>query len=168
MTPFHDALRFGGFVLAHAAWIASELNAGELICPIGVIENGDSREIIPFEAATQAEAMQAGINTMYGYIGAVDRWAFAREALWSTGGSGSPKRDVLLVSAWSRGLDEPIILQQCFHPNSSGSFSLFDRVMIAVHEVECTGELHGKILPMVEHGISQHPQAHQWHIWKRE
>jgi len=54
MVPLEEALRFGGFVMAHSAWIASDLEKGELVCPIAVITKGDSRKVIPFEAATQA------------------------------------------------------------------------------------------------------------------
>lgn len=101
-------------MLAHAAWIASDLPAGELFCPIAVVEIGDSREVIPFEAVTQEEAIRLDKQKVAELTGAVDRWAFAREGLWSRLSSDTPKLDVLSVTAWSNGLDEPLILQQCF------------------------------------------------------
>jgi len=53
MSPLDDALRFAGFALAHAAWVISDLESGELLCPIGVVERGDTREVVPFEAESQ-------------------------------------------------------------------------------------------------------------------
>jgi hypothetical protein len=81
MSPFDDALRFGGFVLVHAAWIASDLPPGKLVCPIAVVEKGDSREVIPFEATSQEEAIRLGKQKVAELTETVDRWAFAREGL---------------------------------------------------------------------------------------
>jgi hypothetical protein len=166
MAPLEDALRFGGFVLTHTVWIASDLKAGELVCPIGVIEIGDSREVIPFEATSQEEAIRLGKQKMNELTGSVDRWAFAREGLWSILGSDSPKLDVLTVSAWSSGLDEPIILQQCFSPSSKGAFSLLKPAMILVHGVACSKQIQSKLWPIVFQGISQHPQGGNWSRWQ--
>ena len=60
MIPLQDALRFGGFALVHAAWIASDLHDDELVCPIVMHERGDSREVLPCEASTQQEAIELG------------------------------------------------------------------------------------------------------------
>ena len=166
MIPLDDALRFGGFVLAHAAWIASDLEAGELVCPVAVVETGDSREVIPFEAPSQEEAIRLGKQKMSELTGSVDRWAFAREGLWSILGSDLPKQDVLAVSAWSTGLDEPVILQQRFSPKSKGNFTLLGPIMILVHGMNCTAEIQSKLLPIVSRGISQHPHGENWSRWE--
>lgn len=166
MVPLDDALRFGGFALAHTAWIASDLKAGELVCPFGVVEIGDSREVIPFQAPSQEEAIRRGKQKMHEITGSVDRWAFAREGLWSVLGSDLPKQDVLTVSAWSTGLDEPVILQQRFSPTSKSNFALLGSVMIVVHGVNCTEEIQSKLLPIVHRGISQHPHGENWVRWQ--
>jgi hypothetical protein len=166
VSPFDDALRFGGFVLAHAAWIASALPSGELVCPIAVVEKGDCREVIPFEATSQDEAIKLGKQKVAELTGTVDRWAFAREGLWSLLGSDSPKLDVLSVTAWSNGLDEPIILQQCFSPTAKGTFRLLDSIKIVVHGVASSEELNGRIMPIVLQGINQHPKGENWVRWQ--
>lgn len=159
-------LRFGGFVLAHAAWIASDLPAGELVCPIAVVEIGDSREVIPFEVATQEEAIRLGKQKVAELTGAVDRWAFAREGLWSLLGSDSPKLDVLSVTAWSNGLDEPLLLQQCFSPTAKGTFQLLDSIKIVVHGLTCSDEIKLRIMPIVFGGINQHHEGENWMRWQ--
>ena len=165
MSPLDDALRFGGFVLAHAAWVISDLEAGELLCPIGVVEVADSREIIPFEAQSQEEAVRVGKQKMAELTGSVDRWAFVREGLWSIIGSASPKQDVVTVSAWSAALDEPVILRQAFSPRSKGKFTLIGSVVIAIHGTSCAEEIQSKLLPIVSSGIAQHPQGEKWSSW---
>lgn len=159
MSPLDDALRFGGFVLAHAAWVISDLEAGEPLCPIGVVEVADSREIIPFEAQSQEEAIRLGKQKMVELTGTVDRWAFAREGLWSILGSDSPKQDVVTVSAWSAALDEPVILRQAFSPRSKGRFTLIGPVVIAIHGTSCTEEIQSRLIPIVSRGIAQHTQG---------
>ena len=153
-------------MLAHAAWIASDLPAGELVCPIAVVEIGDSREGIPFEAATQEEAIRLGKQKVAELTGAVDRWAFAREGLWSLLGSDSPKLDVLSVTAWSNGLDEPLLLQQCFSPTAKGTFQLLDSIKIVVHGVASSEKLNGRIMPIVLQGINQHSKGENWVRWQ--
>jgi hypothetical protein len=166
VSPFDDALRFGGFVLAHAVWIASDLPSGELVCPIAVVERGDSREVIPFEATSQEEAIRLGKQMVAELTGTVDRWAFAREGLWSVLGSDSPKLDVLSVTAWSNGLDEPIILQQCFSPAAKGTFLLLGPIKIVLHGAACSEEIKGKIMPTILQGINQHPKGENWVRWQ--
>lgn len=153
-------------MLAHAAWIASDLSSGELVCPIAVIEKGGSREVIPFEATSQEEAIRLGKQKVAELTGTVDRWAFAREGLWSLLGSDSPKLDVLSVTAWSNGLDEPIVLQQCFSPTAKGTFRLLDPIKIVVHGVACSEEIMDRIMPIVLQGINQHPKGENWVRWQ--
>jgi hypothetical protein len=166
MASFDDALRFGGYVLAHTVWIASDLKNGELICPFGIIEIGDSREVIPFEAISQEEAIRLGKQKMNELTGSVDRWAFAREGFRSILGSALPKLDVLTVSAWSSSLDEPIVLQQCFSRSSKEAFSLLGPIEVLVHYQVCSEEIQSKLLPFVLQGIAQHPRGGSWSCWQ--
>src|ERR1700722_534525 len=128
-----DAVRFGGMALAHAAWIASDLEDGALVCPFTIIETAGEREVIPFESDSQAESIERGKASFQEYRDKVGFWSFAREGLLSSVGSDQPKVDVLSVSAWKIGLEEPIILQQCFVPKSTGVFKLIGSLTISVH-----------------------------------
>jgi hypothetical protein len=163
MNPLYDALRFGGFVLAHAAWIVSDIEKGDdLLCPIGVVEVADSREVIPFEAASQVEAIRLGKQKMEAMTGSVDRWAFARDGLWSIKDSNSPKQHALTVTAWSDALDEPVLLTQIYSPRSKGVFKRLAPTMIAIHGTQYIEEIHTKLFPIVAAGIAQHPHGGRW------
>jgi hypothetical protein len=59
MAAFDDALRFGGLVMAHAAYVASDLAKGDLVCPFAVIESGGVREVVTFESDSQLESISA-------------------------------------------------------------------------------------------------------------
>ena len=165
MVPLEEALRFGGFVMAHSAWIASDLEKGELVCPIAVITKGDSRKVIPFEAATQAEAVESGKRSFDDLKSSVDAWALAREGLFSIAGSDQPKIDSLVVSSWVKGLDEPIILRQLFRPKEKGGFGLIGQIIVAIHGVVPSCEVHARLLLPAMQGISSHPHGSSWERW---
>ncbi len=162
MIPLEDALRFGGITLAHAAWIASDLHDGELVCPIVIAEKDDSREILACEASTQHEAVELGTQKTKELMSAdVDRWAFAREGLIDDPES-TDKADVLLVSCWSKGLDEPVKVLQTFAPNGPGSFRLIGPPVIFIHEHACTEPTQSKLRMFMKRGIESHPHASMW------
>jgi hypothetical protein len=124
MNTLDDAIRFGGLVMAHAAWIVSDIEEGSLLCPFALLQTGDERHVVAFESESQAESVERGKASFDEQRGIVDFWGFAREGLLSNLGSDEAKVDVLTVSSWKRGLDEPVVLRQCFVPNTQGSFRL--------------------------------------------
>lgn len=127
--PSETAASFGGFVLAHAAMIASTLSDGELICPFAVVKKGDRRQVFDFEADTQAEAVERGKASLVHLKDQVEAWAFAREGLWS-GPDLPSKIDVLVVSSWAPDMDEPLVLLQAFSPAQTGNFRLLGQLEI--------------------------------------
>jgi hypothetical protein len=165
MNPLEDALRFGGFTLAHATWIVSDLEEGELLCPIAVVTKDDERKVIPFESDSQAEAIERGKNSLEELKDSVDRWAFAREGLLSIEETNDPKQDVIAVSAWVQGLDEPIILQQIFKPKASGIFSLIGPIRIAIHGQRPTEDVQLGLRLIAMQGVASHPHGSQWRRW---
>jgi hypothetical protein len=134
MAHFEDAVRFGGTVLAHAAWIASDLEDGALVCPFAIIQTGGEREVIAFESDSQAESIELGKASFQDYKERVEFWSFAREGLLSYVGSDGPKVDVLTVSVWGQGLDEPLMLRQRFNSNAKGGFKLVGPIEAIVAE----------------------------------
>jgi hypothetical protein len=166
MTPIDDALQFGGTALAHAAWIASDLQEGELVCPIVIFEEGGDRVLYACEALTQLEAVQIGDRKARELTeGDADRWAFAREGL-ITDPKSSHKYDVLAVSYWSRGLDEPVKIQQLFIPSSVGTFRLIGEPLVAVHDHVLTEPVQSRLRQFVRAGINSHPQGDMWTEWQ--
>jgi hypothetical protein len=168
MIPLEDALRFGGVTLAHAAWIASDLHDGEVVCPIVMIEKDDSREVLACEASTQQEAVELGTRKTQELTYAdVDRWAFAREGLIKNPES-TDKFDVLLVSCWSKGLDEPIKVLQMFSPNWPGSFRLIGLPVVVIHEHASPEPAQTNLRMFVKQGIESHPHGSMWDTWHSE
>jgi hypothetical protein len=167
MAALDEALRFGGFVMAHAAWIASSLATGELICPFAVVTTGDARKVIPFEAETQAAAIENGKHSFEDLKWSVDAWALAREGLFSVLGRDQPKIDSLLVSSWVKGLDEPIILRQLFRPKEKGGFGLIGQIVVAIHGMIPSDEVHAQLLLPAMEGVCSHPHGSGWERWSR-
>jgi hypothetical protein len=165
MALLEDAVRFGGMVLAHAAWIASELEEGELVCPFAIIQTGSEREVVPFESNSQAESIERGKASFQDFSRKVDLWSFAREGLRSYLGPDDTKVDVLTVTAWKRGLDEPIVLQQAFIPRATGRFKLLGSLEVSVHGMIPPEPTHSVLRSIALQGVGQHPQGDSWTSW---
>ena len=164
MSPYESAARFGGFVMAHAALVASQLEEGELVCPFAIVEKDGSREVRDFEAETQEEAIERGKASFHQIAPGTDAWAFAREGLMSRPGS-SDRQDVLLVSAWAPGLEEPLVLIQAFNPAPSGGFALTGEL-----EIHAVGEPFNAIVEATLqaaafNGLARHPRNVPWSKW---
>jgi hypothetical protein len=166
MAAFDDAVRFGGMVLAHAAWIASELEDGAFVCPFAIIQTGGEREVVAFESESQAESIERGKASFLDYREVVDYWSFAREGLLSHVGSDEAKVDVLTVSAWKQGIDEPVFLRQRFVPKMSGGFKLVGPLEIAVHGMIPPEPTHSALREIALLGVKQHPSGELWASWK--
>jgi hypothetical protein len=160
-----DTVRFGGMVLAHAAWIASDLEDGSLICPFAIIETAGERKVITFESDSQAESIERGKASFEEYRDKVGFWSFAREGLLSYVGGDQPKVDVLSVSAWKVGLEEPIILQQCFVPKATGVFKLIGPLTISIYGMIPPEPTQTKLQVIALEGIKQHPHGELWTTW---
>lgn len=163
-APIERAIRFGGLVLAHAAIIASALGEDELICPFAIVTKDDSRERIDFEAESQAEALEAGKASLAELKDRVDFWALGREGLLSRPGD-STKVDVLIVSAWTHGMAEPVVLIQRFRPATTGHFSLLGAVDFIIDGKDVTDEAADPLRDLVRIGVSLHPGSVPWESW---
>jgi hypothetical protein len=162
MAAFEEALRFGGLVMAHAAYVASDLGPGDIVCPFAVIESHGVREVITFQSDSQAESIERGKASFNEYKEDVTFWGFAREGLFSYVGSVESKRDVLTVSAWKVGMEEPVILQQCFLRDEAKKFKLTGSLMIAIHGMISSEATQATLRRTVFEGIEQHPQGKCW------
>jgi hypothetical protein len=165
MAHFEDAVRFGGTVLAHAAWIASDLEDGALVCPFAIIQTGGEREVIAFESDSQAESIELGKASFQDYKERVEFWSFAREGLLSYVGSDGPKVDVLTVSVWGQGLDEPLMLRQRFNSNAKGGFKLVGPIEVAIHGLIPPEPTSSALRLTALQGVEQHPHGELWAMW---
>ena len=165
MAQLEDAVRFGGMVLAHAAWIASVLEDGALVCPFAIIRTGCDREVVAFESDSQAESIERGKASFQDYKERVDFWSFAREGLLSYVGSDEPKVDVLTISAWGQGLDEPVILRQRFNPKVKGGFKLVGPIEVAIHGMIPPEPTSSALRLIALQRVEQHPHGELWATW---
>jgi hypothetical protein len=115
-----SALSLAGFALAHAAWSISDLEDGDLLCPLAIVEQHDgSRRMTRFEADTQEQAIIAGKAAMRGATSVAAAWAFAREGAWGRLG-GDSQVDVLAIDFWGNGMATAATLMQPFYRATSG------------------------------------------------
>ncbi len=164
MSPDESAARFGGFVMAHAALVASELEEGELVCPFAVVEKDGRREVWDFEAETQEEAIERGKASLHQLELGTDAWAFAREGLMSRPDS-PDKQDVLLVSAWAPGLEEPLVLIQAFNPAPAGGFALIGELEIHAGSEALAPNVEAVLQAEALNGVALHPRNIPWAVW---
>jgi len=163
-----DMVRFGGLVLMHTALIASAQCEGELICPFAVVAKDDNRQTIEFEAETQEEAVANGKASLDEYQDSVDFWSLAREGLYSATGEEGAKIDVLLVSVWEPGLDEPIEILQRFRPSAPGPFELLGTPEIFYEGYAQQDESADAMQLLLSEGIVNHPSGEKWATWVRQ
>lgn len=164
LSPTERAVQFGGMVLAHAAYIASDLPEGELICPFAIVTKDDRRQVVPFEAESQAEAVASGKASLAEFKDQIDYWGFGREGLWSEPGS-TDEVDVLIVSSWTHGMEEPVILVQRFRPAATGQLLLLGAIDIVLDGHVLTPDKADPLRTLVSDGIAMHPSQVPWASW---
>ena len=164
MVPPDSLILLAGFVLAHAAWSVSDLPKGELLVPLAVVEKNGQRQLLRFEAQTQALAIAEGKTTLTNRQAQLDAWAFGREGLMP---EGPGKVDVLTVDAWAKGMARPITFVQRFSPYSSGAFGIKGDAMVVVDGKVLEGTEAARVVRRLYDGVLQHPKAGQlWQGWR--
>jgi len=164
MVPPDSLILLAGFVLAHAAWSVSDLPKGELLVPLAVVEKNGQRQLLRFEAQTQAQAIAEGKTTLTNRQAELDAWAFGREGLMP---DGTGKVDVLTVDAWAQGMARPITFVQRFSPYSSGTFRITGDAMFVVDGKVLEGTEAARLVSRLYDGVRQHPKAGQlWQGWR--
>jgi hypothetical protein len=154
-----------GFALAHATWSVSDLEEGELLCPLAFVQRSDRLDLARFEAPSQEQAISNGKEAMRRLDSSVAAWAFAREGLYRENSDGV---DVISVDFWAPGMGSPATLLQRFVPNAgTGKFRLIGEPTLVVDGVAQRPEEASASLELVLSGVQQHPKvASLWNSWK--
>ena len=166
MTPIPEvAAVLAGFVLAHAAWSASDLPKGELLIPVAVVEVKGERRLLRFEAETQEQAITRGKAAMQDATSTADAWAFARDGLYERGGQ---RVEVLSVDFWAKGMPKPITLVQEYQPFAkTGKFRIVGDPTVVIEGVAQTPAASASLLEKIRAGIQSHPKvAGLWNSWR--
>jgi hypothetical protein len=158
-----DTVRFGAFVLAHCAAIAATNEPGDLICPFAIYEQAGQRQVVNFEAESQDAAVTAGWEHFEQAKASADYWALGREGYFTFPDGRS---DVLVVSVWKRGMEQPMALLHRFTPTSEGPFKLRGPTEANIGESLFTQPEHPFLTKAVTEGIANHPKGGQWDSWR--
>ncbi len=152
-----------GFVLAHAVWSVSDLPKGDLLVPLAIIEKNGQREVLRFEAETQAEAINEGKATLVKRQADADAWAFAREGQFKEDGK---YVDVISVDAWAKEMAAPITFVQRFQPFASGKFKVLGEAWVVIDGKVQTPEVSSQLISQLNRGIQSHSRAAKlWPEW---
>lgn len=142
-----------GFVLAHAAWSVSDLPEGDLLIPFAVVEISDDRQLIRFEAGTQAESIKQGKAYLADPAPTTDAWVFAREGQYEEEGR---YIHVLTIEAKAKETEAAIIFFQRFQPFAEGKFRLLGSPMVVVDGEIIADSEADPLLAQLHQGIQSH------------
>lgn len=156
-----SVIDLAGFTLGHALWNVCDFEEeDELLCPLAITFDGQQQQLLRFEAGSQEEAIERAYSTLADRSFLVE-WALAREGLFKSAGG---PIDVLLVDAWARGLDEPVVFAQPFSPAASGRFRLLGRPEVYVSGQASTDP---SLTERLKRGVLSHQEAAElWPSWK--
>jgi hypothetical protein len=165
VTP--KALELAGFLLAHASWVTSELNDGELYVPQVLCEaqNGE-RELFVFEAETQQAAIDKAKDFLAAENGKYASCAFARDGRVNPGNG---YVDVLIVDVVEGELPPKLTIIQPYRPAASGKFRLLGQELVLTDAGELDADALKKAAASLQAGAEGHPgAAEQWRVWNSE
>jgi hypothetical protein len=167
MSLPNAGLLLAGFVLAHAVWNVSDMPKGELLVPLAIVERGEKRELIRFEADTQEAAIAKGKAMMAELGKSVDAWAFARDGLLRDPETGRAV-DAVTIDFWAKGMESPANLIQRYEPFATRrKFRLLGEPMVLISGVALQPKDSMPLLEVISRGVQQHPQAAPlWPSWQ--
>jgi hypothetical protein len=157
-------ISLAGFTFAHATWSLSDLQEGELLCPLALLESAGRRELLRFESESQEEAIAEAKRTLAAKESIIDAWAFAREGQFAQDGE---YIDVLTVEAKASGEANTIAFLQRFQPFASGQFALIGEPLVLISGVEPSESDSISLLAQLYAGVRTHERAAEhWSTWK--
>jgi hypothetical protein len=169
MTALSEsALALAGFALAHAAWSISDLEDGDFLCPLAVVEQHDgSRRMTRFEADTQEKAILAGKTAMRSATSIAAAWAFAREGAWGKL-AGDSQVDVLAIDFWGSGMPATATLMQPFYrATSGGRFRIGSVPSLLVGENVLSSDSASRSIETIMAGVHSHAMVTTlWRSWR--
>ena len=153
-----------GLALAHALWNVCDFeDEDEILCPLAFTTDGRKRELLRFEDETQEDAVEKAHAHLAGDA-TLTEWAFAREGLMQT--TAGPI-DVLLVEAWSKGMEARVLFAQPFAPATRGAFALLDAPLVLVDGQPLAPDAAQPLLEALRAGVLSHDEAAKlWASWE--
>lgn len=149
------AIKLGGFLLAHALWIISELPPGDPYTPQALCEGSEGRELLVFEADTQEEAITKGKMFMDTALTRFDRCAFARDGVVTS----DSVIDVVSVDIID-GKDRQTVVQ-AYAPAAEQPFRLLGNELVASHHAAGQATEIARTRQLLHEGAAEHRAAAQ-------
>jgi len=169
MTALSEpALSLAGFALAHAAWSISDLEDGDHLCPLALVEQHDgARRMTRFEADTQEQAILAGKAAMRSATSVVAAWAFAREGAWRQIG-GDSSVDVLALDFWGSGMTGAAnLIYPFYRATNGGRFRIGSAPSIVVGGQVLSSDAASPSLEAIMTGVHSHAMVTTlWQSWQ--
>ena len=161
------ALSLAGFALAHAAWSLSDLDDGEQLCPLAVVEREGERRLIRFEAESQEDAIVAGKAAMREATDSGAAWAFAREAPWRKLVS-DQAGEVLAIDFWASGMPGAATIMQHFNRPKNGSrFRIGGTPALVFDGIRLSPDVAAPTIASIMDGVRAHGAvAGLWDGWR--
>lgn len=157
------AVEFAGYVLMHCANLADGNREAELICPFAIIEDEGERQVVEFEAGTQEEAVARGQASLDEYRDSAERWGFAREGVYQSGGKA---HDVLVVTVWIEGMDVPASVVQKFGRDDARALYMIGAPDLITHEGDIARHVGDWERADLLKGVASHPRGDKWAGWQ--
>ena len=169
VTPLpQSGLSLAGFALAHAAWSISDMEDGELLCPLAVVEtHAGERRLMRFAADNQESAIIAGKTAMREATAEAAAWAFAREAAWRKMGI-EQTGDVLAVDFWATGMPGAATIMQHFNrATNGGRFRIGASPTLVFDGIRLSADVAAPSIASIMAGVSSHTAvAELWPTWR--
>lgn len=161
MNHQDSVVELAGFTLGHALWNACDFEEGELLCPLAFVETGEGRELLRFEADSQEEAIENAYQE-FSQIEGLASWAFAREGVLNTT---SGRVEVIVVEAWTEGMETPVVFAQQYEPNTAGEFALLGPTLVIENGI-LKSERVEPMREALKRGVQTHEKAAVlWDAW---
>jgi hypothetical protein len=157
------AVEFAGYVLMHCANLADGNRKGELVCPFAIIEEEGERQVVEFEAGTQEEAVARGQASLDDYRDSAERWGFAREGVYQSGGKG---HDVLVVTVWIEKMEVPASVIQKFGRDDGGALYMIGTPDLITHVADVARHVLDWDRADLVKGVISHPRGDKWAQWQ--
>lgn len=159
--PTVAALKLAGFLMAHALWITSELDQGELYVPQALCETrAGNRELFVFEAETQLDAVSKGKQFLAKRASEFERCAFARDGQ-ANPGDGSV--DVLIIDIVEGSMSSKLTIIQPYRAPTRGTFQLLGDELLLTESGELKSELVDQTIKSIRGGADSHSGASE--VW---
>ena len=157
-------LQVAGFVLAHGANSATELDEDERLIPFGMAVVKGNQNLIRIDSGSETEEIANCKNKLESQKLLSEACAVIYQST-KTSKSGDSSY-IYNVAAWERGMDVDFRLVQIFQPSAKGEMiKIVGEPLLFVNDEIVTDQSAMPLLGFVFSGLTQHPGGKLWDEW---